>query len=154
MRLQPRGLYVNQLDLKEATEDALAIRLSIRDLATISENHPHAVAPLYAALSLSTSVVGRALRDVEEKRMFGGLGMLLNGNMAVAVRGKGGLLVRIDPDDADDALREPGAKLMKMRGKAMRGWITVDPAVCTRRADVQRWVKRGVAFAKSLPKKG
>lgn len=92
-------------------------------------------------------------RAVEEKRMFGGLGMLLNGNMAVAVRGKGGLLVRIDPDDADEALREPGAKLMKMRGKAMRGWITVDPAVCTRRGDVQRWVKRGVAYAKSLPKK-
>lgn len=92
-------------------------------------------------------------RAVEEKRMFGGLGMLLNGNMAVAVRGKGGLLVRIDPDEAEEALQEPGAQLMKMRGKGMRGWITVDPAVCTRRADVQRWVKRGVAYAKSLPKK-
>ena len=92
-------------------------------------------------------------RGLEEKRMFGGLGMLLNGNMAVAVRGKGGLLVRIDPEDADDALRAPGAKLMKMRGKAMRGWITVDPKACTRAADVRRWVKRGVAYAKSLPKK-
>jgi TfoX/Sxy family transcriptional regulator of competence genes len=92
-------------------------------------------------------------RALEEKRMFGGLGMLLNGNMAVAVRGKGGLLVRIDPDDADEALREPGAKLMKMRGKTMRGWITVDPTACTRRSDVHRWVKRGVKYAKSLPKK-
>jgi TfoX/Sxy family transcriptional regulator of competence genes len=92
-------------------------------------------------------------RTLEEKRMFGGLGMLVNGNMAVAVRGKGGLLVRIDPDDADEVLREAGAKLMKMRGKAMRGWITVDPKACTRRADVQRWVKRGVTYAKSLPKK-
>lgn len=92
-------------------------------------------------------------RALEEKRMFGGVGMLLNGNMAVAVRGKGGLLVRIDPEDADGMLSEPGAQLMKMRGKAMRGWITVDPKACTRRADVQRWVKRGVAYAKSLPKK-
>ena len=92
-------------------------------------------------------------RGLEEKRMFGGIGMMLNGNMAVAVRGKGGLLVRIDPDDADEALREPGAKLMKMRGKTMRGWVTVDPKTCTRRADVQRWVKRGVTYAKSLPKK-
>ena len=91
---------------------------------------------------------------LEEKRMFGGLGMLLNGNMAVAVRGKGGLLVRIDPDDADEALREPGAKLMKMRGKAMRGWITVDPKACARPADVRRWVKRGVKYAKGLSKKG
>jgi len=92
-------------------------------------------------------------RVLEEKRMFGGLGMLLNGNMAVAVRGKGGLLVRIDPDDADEVLREPGAKLMKMRGKTMRGWITVDPKACTRPADVRRWVKRGVTYAKRLPKK-
>lgn len=92
-------------------------------------------------------------RALEEKRMFGGLGMLLNGNMAVAVRGKGGLLVRIDPDDAEEALNEPGAALMKMRGKVMRGWITVAPNACTRRADVQRWVKRGVKYAKSLPKK-
>jgi len=91
---------------------------------------------------------------VEEKRMFGGVGMLVNGNMAVAVRGKGGLLVRIDPRDADEVLREAGTKLMKMRGKAMRGWITVDPEACAGRADVRRWVKRGVTYAKSLPPKG
>jgi len=93
-------------------------------------------------------------RAVEEKRMFGGLGMLVGGNMAVAVRGKGGLLVRVDPEEADEILREPGAKLMKMRGKAMRGWITVEPQACSTRAVVQRWVKRGVAYAKSLPTKG
>lgn len=92
-------------------------------------------------------------RSLEEKRMFGGVGMLVDGNMAVAVRGKGGLLVRIDPEDADEMLAEPGAKLMKMRGKAMRGWITVEPKACARRADVKRWVKRGVTYAKSLPKK-
>lgn len=92
-------------------------------------------------------------RTLEEKRMFGGLGMLVNGNMAVAVRGKGGLLVRVDPDEAEALLREPGAKLMVMRGRRMHGWITVDPKVCTRRADVQRWVKRGLAYVKSLPKK-
>ena len=66
-------------------------------------------------------------RAVEEKRMFGGLGMLVGGNMAVAVRGKGGLLVRVDPESGGDLLREPGAKMMKMRGKSMPGWITVDP---------------------------
>jgi TfoX/Sxy family transcriptional regulator of competence genes len=100
--------------------------------------------------------VRAALKDeraVAEKQMFGGIGMLVNGNMAVAVRGKGGLLVRIDPHDADEVLREPGAKMMKMRGKAMRGWITVDASACSDRADVRRWVKRGVAYAKSLPKK-
>ncbi|MFZ5894924.1 MAG: TfoX/Sxy family protein [Myxococcota bacterium] len=92
-------------------------------------------------------------RTLEEKRMFGGVGMLVNGNMAVAVRGKGGLLVRIDPDDAEGLLSEPGVKLMKMRGRTTRGWITVDAKACARRADVLRWVKRGLTYAKSLPAK-
>jgi TfoX/Sxy family transcriptional regulator of competence genes len=92
-------------------------------------------------------------REFEEKRMFGGLGMLLHGNLAVAVRGKGGLLVRVDPDRSAEVLSEPGAKLMKMRGKAMKGWITVEPGACEKPADVRRWVKRGVAYAKSLPPK-
>lgn len=91
-------------------------------------------------------------RAVTEKRMFGGLAMLLSGNMAVAVRGKGGLLVRADPDDTE-LLDEPGAKLMKMRGKALRGWVTVAPDACAKPADLRRWVKRGLAHAKSLPPK-
>jgi TfoX/Sxy family transcriptional regulator of competence genes len=89
---------------------------------------------------------------VEEKRMFGGLAMLVGGNMAVAVRGKGGLLVRMDPE-AKDVLAEPGAKLMRMRGRAMRGWITVTPDACAKPADLKRWVKRGVSYAKQLPPK-
>jgi TfoX/Sxy family transcriptional regulator of competence genes len=92
-------------------------------------------------------------RELEEKRMFGGLGLLIRGNMAVAVRGKGGLLVRVDPERSGEVLSEPGAKLMKMRGKTMKGWVTVDPSACTKLADVRRWVKRGVTYAKSLPPK-
>jgi TfoX/Sxy family transcriptional regulator of competence genes len=90
---------------------------------------------------------------LEEKRMFGGLAMLLRGNMAVAVRGTGGLLVRVDPDASDDALAEPGAKLMTMRGKRLPGWIAVDAEACKKADDLRRWVKRGVIFAKSLPAK-
>jgi TfoX/Sxy family transcriptional regulator of competence genes len=99
----------------------------------------------------------RALLDgepkLEEKRMFGGLAMLLRGNMAVAVRGKGGLLVRVDPDASEAALAEPGAKPMKMRGKSLPGWIAVDAEACKKPADLRRWVKRGVTFAKTLPPK-
>jgi TfoX/Sxy family transcriptional regulator of competence genes len=93
-------------------------------------------------------------RGIEEKRMFGGLAMLVKGNMAVAVRGKGGLLVRVDPDDSEAALAEPGAKLMRMRGKNMRGWITVTPEASAKPAALKQWVKRGVAYSKSLPPKG
>ncbi|GAA4698979.1 TfoX/Sxy family protein [Phytohabitans rumicis] len=88
-----------------------------------------------------------------EKRMFGGLAMLLNGNMAVGVRGQGGLLVRVDPDESDDLLVEPGADLMEMRGRRLRGWLTVAPSACRSDADLGRWVGRGVAYARSLPAK-
>ena len=88
-----------------------------------------------------------------EQRMFGGLAMLINGNMAVAVRGQGGLLVRADPDATDDLLAEPGADLMEMRGKRMAGWITVEAASVGKAADLRRWVKRGVTYARSLPPK-
>ena len=93
-------------------------------------------------------------KGLTEQPMFGGLAMLLNGNMAVAVRGKaGGLLVRVDPAKADTALAEPGADEMVMRGKAMRGWITVEASACRKPADLKRWVARGVAFARTLPPK-
>jgi TfoX/Sxy family transcriptional regulator of competence genes len=88
-----------------------------------------------------------------EQRMFGGLAMLINGNMAVAVRGQGGLLVRAHPDASDDLLAEAGAGLMEMRGKRMAGWITVEADAVGKAADLRRWVKRGVTYARSLPAK-
>ena len=92
-------------------------------------------------------------KGLTEQRMFGGLAMLLNGNMAVAVRGQGGLLVRMDPDTSDKVLDEPGAAEMVMRGKPMRGWITVDESACRKAADLKRWVTRGISFARTLPPK-
>ena len=88
-----------------------------------------------------------------ETRMFGGLGLMLNGNMAVGVRGQGGLLVRADPAESGSWLDEPGAALMEMRGRAMAGWVTVEPAAIADDDDLQRWVARGVAYAKGLPPK-
>src|SRR5690242_17594702 len=55
-------------------------------------------------------------RDVTEKKMFGGLGFLVRGNMCVSASGKGGMLVRIDPEDSDEALARPHATLMEMGG--------------------------------------
>jgi TfoX/Sxy family transcriptional regulator of competence genes len=88
-----------------------------------------------------------------ERRMFGGLAMLIDGNMAVVVRGRGGLMVRMDPAARDKALAEPGASPTEMRGKEMRGWITVAPEAVAKAADLKRWVARGVATAKALPAK-
>ncbi|WP_422742796.1 TfoX/Sxy family protein [Micromonospora sp. WMMD754] len=97
-------------------------------------------------------LVGRE-PGVTERRMFGGLAMMLRGNMSVVVRGAGGLMVRVDPADAEAALAEPGAGATVMRGRPMRGWVTVDPAACERDADLARWVDRGVRSARALPAK-
>ncbi|MEU7762579.1 TfoX/Sxy family protein [Micromonospora aurantiaca (nom. illeg.)] len=90
---------------------------------------------------------------ITERRMFGGLAMMLRGNMAVVVRGAGGLMVRVDPAEAERALAEPGAEATVMRGREMRGWVTVSPATCERDPDLTRWVERGVRFARTLPAK-
>jgi TfoX/Sxy family transcriptional regulator of competence genes len=90
---------------------------------------------------------------LDEKRMFGGLAMMLNGNMAVVIRGKGGLMVRVDPAASEQLLTEPGTQPMEMRGKSMAGWITVEESACTKAADLKRWVKRGLTYARSLPAK-
>lgn len=98
-------------------------------------------------------LVGRE-PGVAEKRMFGGLAMMLNGHMAVVVRGKGGLMVRVDPGQFEKLAAERGAQTTEMKGRPMRGWITVEPAACAKAADLRRWVNRGVAFARTLPPKG
>ncbi|WP_262286011.1 TfoX/Sxy family protein [Micromonospora sp. MA102] len=88
-----------------------------------------------------------------EKRMFGGLAMMVKGNMAVVVRGAGGLMVRVDPAESERLEAEPGAQATVMRGRPMRGWITVDPSACAGDAELARWVDRGVRFAATLPPK-
>jgi TfoX/Sxy family transcriptional regulator of competence genes len=88
-----------------------------------------------------------------EKRMFGGLAFLINGNMSVAASGQGGLLVRVDPADSDKLIRAQHAELMVMRGRAMQGWLRVAPNGLRNKRELERWVRRGVAYARSLPSK-
>ena len=91
---------------------------------------------------------------VSEMAMFGGLAFLLHGNMAVAVSGQGGLLARVGPDEGEKLLSSPHVSAMVMRGRAMKGWLRIDAeGVRTKRA-LAPWVRRGVAFAGSLPPKG
>jgi TfoX/Sxy family transcriptional regulator of competence genes len=90
--------------------------------------------------------------DVTEKRMFGGLAFLVGGHMAVAASGQGGLLARSDPDDAD-ALAGPRVRPMEMRGREMRGWLRVDEEGIRTKRQLQPWVRRGVAYVRTLPPK-
>ncbi len=84
--------------------------------------------------------------------MFGGLAMLLDGNMAVGVR-KDGLIVRTDPDQHERLLTEEGARPFDMTGRPMKGWLVVDASGCAEDSDLRRWVDRGVAYARGLPPK-
>lgn len=95
----------------------------------------------------------RAESGLTEKRMFGGLAFLVNGNMAVSASGQGGLLLRVDPAQAEDLAAAPNATLAVMRGRAMPGWMRVDEAGVRTRAQLERWVSLGVAYARSLPPK-
>ena len=89
-----------------------------------------------------------------EMRMFGGLAFLIGGNMSVGVSGQGGLMVRADPEETDALLDEPHAQPFVMRGRAMRGWLRVDEEGLRTQEQLEPWVRRGVAYARSLPPKG
>ena len=88
-----------------------------------------------------------------EKRMFGGLAFLINGNMAVSASSKGGLLLRVDPAQTGSLVAEPHASRFEMRGREMDGWLRIDPAAVTTKSALQRWVRIGVRYARSLPVK-
>lgn len=90
--------------------------------------------------------------DVAEKKMFGGLAFLVNGNMAVAASGQGGLMVRCNPAESDDHV-VAGADPMTMRGRPMTGWLRVGAGRLRDTEDLRRWVDVGVAYSSSLPAK-
>jgi len=90
---------------------------------------------------------------VEEKRMFGGLAFLINGNMSVAVSARGGLMVRVPPDETEKLLAREHVEPMVMAGRETRGWLRVALDGVKTKRQLQSWVTRGVDYAKSLPSK-
>ncbi len=91
--------------------------------------------------------------DVTERRMFGGLAFLIGGHMSVAASRQGGLMVRVEPDATESLLTKPHARPFEMRGRATEGWLRVDADGVRTKRQLEPWVKRGVAYARSLPPK-
>jgi TfoX/Sxy family transcriptional regulator of competence genes len=89
---------------------------------------------------------------VEEQQMFGGRAFLAGGNMAVAASGQGGLLVRVDPAESKHLVATTPAEEMVMRGRSMTGWLRLDSADLEG-VELDAWVARGLAFARSMPAK-
>ena len=87
-----------------------------------------------------------------EKKMFGGVGFLLGGNMACGVY-KDDLVVRVPPERHPVLLNKPHAKPFDITGKPMKGWLLVEPAGCKTENQLSAWIKEGVEFASTLPVK-
>ena len=92
-------------------------------------------------------------RKVTEKKMFGGVGFLVRGNMCVSASGKGGMLVRIDPEKSGEAIARPHATLIEMGGRKMAGWIRVDAEGLKSERQLESWVNRALEYVKTLPAK-
>ncbi|WP_420750498.1 TfoX/Sxy family protein [Rhodococcus sp. O3] len=90
---------------------------------------------------------------VTERRMFGGLSFMVDGNMALAVSGEGGLLVRVGSDLHDRLVDHDSAHPAMMGEREMTGWVRVTASSVEDDADLRAWVTRGVEFARSLPQK-
>jgi TfoX/Sxy family transcriptional regulator of competence genes len=92
-------------------------------------------------------------QGLTEQKMFGGLAFLIGGNMAIAASGRGGILVRAEPDESDRLVETTSARLMEMRGREMRGWLRVDSDDVRTKRELAKWAKLGTAYARSLPAK-
>jgi len=105
------------------------------------------------ALAERIRTIVAAERGLTEKKMFGGLAFLVGGNMSVAASGQGGLLVRVDPEESDALVASGKARQMEMRGRSMRGWLRVDAEQLRSENALEKWVERGISYARSLPPK-
>lgn len=88
-----------------------------------------------------------------EKRMFGGLAFLINGHMAVAASGQGGLLLRVEPGRTDEFVTPPHVGRFVMRGREMDGWLRVDAEAVDTDERLGGWVALGVAYCRTLAPK-
>ena len=91
-------------------------------------------------------------RRISERKMFGGVCFMINGNMCVGTW-KGSLIVRLDKKNHDKTLAEPHTRPADMNGRTMKGWALVEPAGIASEDDLATWVARAADYAASLPAK-
>jgi TfoX/Sxy family transcriptional regulator of competence genes len=91
-------------------------------------------------------------RNIREQKMFGGIAFMLNNNMFAGVHGDE-LIVRLDGERAEAALKEKNTRQMVMGKMVAKGLVLVAPASVKTKAQLDAWLKRGTDFAESLPAK-
>jgi TfoX/Sxy family transcriptional regulator of competence genes len=109
-------------------------------------------------VTVESDALGARLRPllkkpgIVEKKMFGGIGFMLNGNMVIGTTAKGALLVRVDPEKADDALAR-GAEQMHMGPRLMSGFVFVDIKKLPEEAALKEWIAYATKYVKTMPPK-
>jgi TfoX/Sxy family transcriptional regulator of competence genes len=91
-------------------------------------------------------------KNVENKKMFGGIGFLLNGNILVGVW-KDSLVARVGSDEYEHAVLEPHVKQFDITGKPMKGWVLVEPQGVVDDQQLNEWIQRALRFVRKLPAK-
>ena len=99
---------------------------------------------------IRTSLAPR--RNIQEKKMFGGLAFLLNGNMLVGVW-QTSLIARIGPEVYQTAILKPYVKEFNITGRSMTGWVLVDPEGVENDDQLKEWIEVAWRFVSSLPPK-
>lgn len=94
----------------------------------------------------------RQNRGIVEKKMFGGIGFLLNGNMLVGVW-QSSLIVRLGPDQGVKTLKQPHVREFDVTGRPMKGWIMVDPDGVDTDEQLAAWIEQAIEFVETLPAK-
>ena len=103
--------------------------------------------------------LGQRIREVldeqpnlVEKKMFGGVGFMVQGNMACGVH-KDMLIVRVGPKAYEETMKYPHTRPFDMTGRAMKGWVMVEPGGFESATDLKDWVEQGLNFTLTLPPK-
>ena len=91
-------------------------------------------------------------KGIEEKKMFGCVCFLLNGN-ALAGAWKDRLIARLGPDEGEAAMREPHVRAFDITGRPMRNWVAVEPEGVEDDDQLKEWIERALTFVQALPKK-
>jgi len=91
-------------------------------------------------------------KDINEMKLFGGVGFMLNGNMCVGVS-KQSMIVRLDPADCAEALREQHVTQFEVGGRGMKGWLLIASAGLAGESELKAWLDRAIQFVGKLPAK-
>ena len=90
--------------------------------------------------------------EVTERKMFGGIAFLYQGNMCCGVNRRD-LMLRLGNEQTAQALSEPHTREMDFTGKPIRSMLYVGSEGIRSQSDLQSWIERALAFASTLPAK-